>query len=137
MVNPLLPAPEPPGFWVTDDVCDGDVGGCGASYSSFNAHVTWDDGVSLLRSRDTDFKDSRGPVLWAMRTLKLQAWFAEHRYCGVMGQRDLFAHVQGEYTPYDTELDSTIPPGVMDPPDEAWWDGDAARPHAAGDDDPF
>jgi len=29
---------------------------------------------------------SRGPVLWAMRVEKLQAWYLNHMFCGDMGE---------------------------------------------------
>lgn len=46
--------------------------------------MQWEDGVVLVRSMNGEaggFR-SRGPVLWAMRTLKLSMWYAAHEGCG-------------------------------------------------------
>ncbi len=76
-VNPLL---KPPSFrdtpWIEETECEA----CGERYREFNSHVSWSDAEDMLKGEDK-FK-SRGPILWAMRVLKLQRWQMRHFPCG-------------------------------------------------------
>jgi hypothetical protein len=85
-VNAEIPLPESPGPWVDEYRCT-----CGdhlADYSRSHYGVSWDDGVELLRdtNRGAGIEGqgyrSRGPVLHAMRVLKLERWYDDHRNCG-------------------------------------------------------
>lgn len=79
-VNEDLPAPRSPGPWVDPEQCEA----CGARYRDFRAGIDWSDGVALVRGHNGEGGGyrSRGPVLWAMRVLKLDAWYMEHWCCG-------------------------------------------------------
>jgi hypothetical protein len=78
-VNELLPEPRPPGPWVDARACT-----CGASYEDFRAWPSFHDGAQRVRQVNGEGGGyrSRGPVLWAMRVLKLEAWYLEHLLCG-------------------------------------------------------
>lgn len=83
MVNNEIPKPIPPGPWVNEFRCK-----CGdhlAEYSKTSQGVTWDEGVQRLRETNADIEGkgyrSRGPVLWAMRVIKLERWYADHVNC--------------------------------------------------------
>lgn len=82
-VNALLKAPDPPGSWVNESSCLI----CGETYEEFEAGISWNDGVVLVRSVNEEGGGyrSRGPVLWAMRVQKLQAWYERHTCCGMEG----------------------------------------------------
>lgn len=75
-VNAEIPLPRPPGPWV-DEVKNYVTG------ENFRSGITFADGVELVRSAARaqripgDGYRSRGPVLWAMHCLKLQAWYLE------------------------------------------------------------
>lgn len=97
--NADLPLPEPPGPWVNESRCV-----CGAHLADYKRSrfgVTWDQGVDLLRTVNAAAEQqgelpgiggspddpgagfrSRGPVLWAMRVLKMERWYAAHATCG-------------------------------------------------------
>ena len=78
-VNAKILRPTPPGPWVDSIECE-----CGCKYDMVKFGICWDDGVALVRSmngEDGGFR-TRGPVLWAMRTLKLSMWYAAHEHCG-------------------------------------------------------
>jgi len=79
-VNAEIAAPCPPGQWVDYYTC----ACCGENYESFHPGISWDQGVTLVRSANDGaggFR-SRKPILWAMRVLKLTAWFGRHEMCG-------------------------------------------------------
>jgi hypothetical protein len=81
--NPRAPEPDPPGPWVDADTCTA----CAEDYTRWVAGITFDDGVQALRQAakaDGDLGGgyrSRGPVLWRMRILKLEAWYERHLEC--------------------------------------------------------
>tara|TARA_Y100000310_G_C20462492_1_gene706034 strand:- start:560 stop:856 length:297 start_codon:yes stop_codon:yes gene_type:complete len=78
MRSALASAPMP---WVDEQRCEA----CGEEYSSFRCGVSWDDGVDAVRQaniRNGGGYRSRGPVLWAMRVIKLDAWYLRHFPCG-------------------------------------------------------
>ena len=81
-MNPKIPEPTPPGAWVDSEECRA----CGELYSDFRPGVTWQDGVELVRS--FPFADSAGPVLWAMRVIKLGHWYAKHEGCNPIEEDD-------------------------------------------------
>lgn len=82
-VNPRIDLDELPHDAVDYERCET----CGERYEDFNAGVTWDDGVELLRRAAQAQGDdgggfrSRGPVLWAMRAVKMSRWLWRHRLC--------------------------------------------------------
>ena len=63
---------------------DGDNCVCGARYKSSRFGLRWEDGVRLVRSANGEGGGyrSRGAVLWALRVLKTDRWWAEHAVCG-------------------------------------------------------
>lgn len=79
IVNADIPAPRPPGGWV--DETKNHV--TGELFRNFRPRpaITFDDGVELVRRAARrqgipgDGYRSRGPVLWAMHVLKLDAWY--------------------------------------------------------------
>jgi hypothetical protein len=81
-VNEWLAAPKAPGDWVDEESC-----ACGATYHAFRAGVRYTEGAATVRRMNGQDRDtpngwrSRGPVLWAMRVMKLQAWYLEHATC--------------------------------------------------------
>jgi hypothetical protein len=60
---------------------------CRKLYENFNAGISFRDGAQAVRQANGGdvagggFR-SRGPVLWAMRCLKLDAWAEMHLDCG-------------------------------------------------------
>lgn len=74
VVNPRIQEPRAPGSWVSSTECV-----CGARYEDFNSKFHWSDGVQLVQK--FPYPDSKGPVLWALRTLKLGAWYERHLLC--------------------------------------------------------
>ena len=84
VVNPDMPAPDPPGPWVDESACYV----CCESYVDYRAGFTFEDAADLLRQVAKGAGDqgggyrSRGPVLWTLRTMKLTAWYLEHADCG-------------------------------------------------------
>lgn len=77
-VNSTISEPRSPGPWVDDTECS-----CGQKYYTFRCGVTFRDGADLVRMMnkpDGGYR-SRGPVLWAMRTIKLAHWYAAHMFC--------------------------------------------------------
>jgi len=76
-VNVKIPKPVSPGWWVDEVSCV-----CGEFYSEFNCGLKWEQGVDLVRSVNAGRAYfSRGPVLWALRCLKLQEWYIRHAQC--------------------------------------------------------
>jgi hypothetical protein len=80
-VNEDLSPSRPPGRWVDADECSV----CGERYRDFRSGVSWEEGVQLVRDSNPEkgggFR-SRGPVLYAMHVLKLDAWYRRHMECG-------------------------------------------------------
>lgn len=78
-VNENIPAPRAPGPWVDEERCFG----CREESKRFRPGVAFADGVELVRSRngETGGFRSRGPVLYAMRVLKLSLWYERHSEC--------------------------------------------------------
>lgn len=82
-VNPRLELDPPPHDGVDFEFCEL----CQDRYDDWNAGVTWDDGVDLLRRAAQAAGDdgggfrSRRPVLWAMRVVKMSRWLWRHRLC--------------------------------------------------------
>jgi hypothetical protein len=81
--NAYIPAPASPGWWVSDAEC-----ACGAKYRESRFGIRWRMGVDLVRAANGGFDSengggykSAGPVLWAMRVLKLDLWYQTHRAC--------------------------------------------------------
>lgn len=84
-VNARLPEPRSPGDWVSAERCV-----CGSTYKRFKPGVKFSDGVEMVRIRngeDGGFR-TRGPVLWAMRVIKLELWYYEHQGCGMVATGD-------------------------------------------------
>lgn len=83
-VNPEIREPRSPGPWVDDVRCLV----CGARYERHRAGVDWTDAVQRLRAAARAEGDagggfrSRRPVLWTLRTLKLESWYQAHYACG-------------------------------------------------------
>lgn len=78
-MNALLKRPTMPP-WADGDQCDH----CGAQYADFTAGISWCDGAQRVRHANQDNDGgyrTRGPVLWAMHILKLEAWVEEHMFC--------------------------------------------------------
>jgi len=62
--------------------------------------VKWADGVDLFQSvnrANTDRWCSRGPVLYCMRVIALERWYALHAYC------HLRAEIAGDSNPGECE----------------------------------
>lgn len=83
VVNEHIAEPKRPGGWVNRERCLC----CGARYSEHRGQVvdySWDAATQLVRSNNgaTGGFRSRGPVLWAMRVLKLTDWYLVHEICG-------------------------------------------------------
>lgn len=83
LCNAYIPAPTSPGWWVSDVEC-----ACGAKYRESRFGIRWQMGVDLVRAANGGFDSengggykSAGPVLWAMRVLKLDLWYYTHRAC--------------------------------------------------------
>lgn len=81
--NAPLPEPKPPHEGVGPTACR-----CGATYASWHPGVTFAQGCQLVRLVAGDRHEcggggyrSRRAVLWAMRVLKLRAWYTEHATC--------------------------------------------------------
>jgi hypothetical protein len=60
---------------------------CGALYRDFRAYPGWREAADRIRAaaradgdKGAGFR-SRGPVLWVMRTIKLERWYMEHAFC--------------------------------------------------------
>ena len=113
-VNPGIRMPGSPAEWVDAYSCDPERGGCGSFYEDFKPGITWDQGLAVVRR--FPFKDARGPVLWAMRSLKMELWFEKHRYCGLDGQWDLFKWGDGYYESVLQSLGWRLP--ARDDPEE-------------------
>jgi hypothetical protein len=95
-VNADIPEPRSPGRWVTRYECR-----CGARYSDFRSGLRWSDGVQAVRQINGEgggFR-TRGPVLWALRCMKLDAWFIVHAIC------EQLEHYDNELT--DMEIQGT------------------------------
>jgi hypothetical protein len=77
-MNVTLRKPRSPGPWVSEETC-----ACGAVYRRSHYGITWRMGVEFFDASNPDETRyrSRGPVLWAMRVLKLDAWYEHHRHC--------------------------------------------------------
>ena len=85
MHNATIRRPASPGLWVNEETCT-----CGAHYRKSRFGITWKMGVDLVRASNGGFDSengggykSAGPILWAMRVLKLDAWYHCHRDCDV------------------------------------------------------
>jgi hypothetical protein len=81
--------------WCDDETCQV----CGEKYTAWTAGISFDAGVALVRQSNgaAGGYRSRGPVLWAMRCLKLDAWAMRHLTCGACWEAD---HAGGEgYAP--------------------------------------
>jgi hypothetical protein len=82
-VNPTISAPRAPGTWVDETECI-----CGAKYRDHRGSYGFAEAAQYIRQRAKDDGDesggfrSRGPVLWALRVLKLMSWYEEHFMCG-------------------------------------------------------
>lgn len=64
---------------------------CGARYKPSRFGLRWEDGVRLVRGANGEGGGyrSRGAVLWALRVLKMDRWYAEHSPCSWrLGGRD-------------------------------------------------
>lgn len=88
--NVVLKAPESPEDWVDEECCSR----CGEEYRRFVPGITFADGVALVRQVNGGFESgggwrSRGAVLWAMRVLKLDAWYMKHSCCLPEGEEEL------------------------------------------------
>lgn len=82
--TPIFPPRDTP--WVDEDECSV----CGEQYRTTDLDVSWGEGEALIRQTNRrglvagssgGFR-SRGPVLWAMRVLKLTRWYDRHLGCG-------------------------------------------------------
>lgn len=91
-VNARMEAPAPPAWawWILevsdDSSCAWFCQGCGSSYAEFRSGLAWADGVACVRRNNGGWENgggfrSRGPVLWALRVLKLGLFFAHHSGC--------------------------------------------------------
>jgi len=86
-VNEPMPLPESPGPWVNEVncVCEAHPG----LYKNYNSRVTFEEAADYVRKWNEDNGNteggwrSRGPVLHAMRVLKLERWYAVHGGCSV------------------------------------------------------
>lgn len=84
-VNPTILPPPRPGPWVDEDRCSG----CGELASDVTFGVTFEAGAQAIRAAARADGDdgggfrSRRAVLWAMRVLRLEAWYWRHQGCGV------------------------------------------------------
>lgn len=78
VTNEPLREPSPPHPFVNSSRCI-----CGATYDGEHYGVRFSHGVAHVRATNQPNGGyrSRGPVLWAMHVLKLEAWYAEHRRC--------------------------------------------------------
>jgi hypothetical protein len=84
-VNVTIEPPEWPPYPsdADDDYCPA----CDEHYQDFRPGITWDAGVETLRHASVSAGDpgggfrTRGPVLWAMRALKLALWRERHGWC--------------------------------------------------------
>ena len=80
-----MPAPSPLFGGIDEEHCSI----CKASYLDFRSGVTFAEAAALVRLSNGGFEAgggyrSRGPVLWAMRVMKLRAWYEEHMGCAQM-----------------------------------------------------
>jgi len=73
--------PSPPGPWIDAEECRF----CGARFDDETYGVTWEEGWERLRRLNRRAGTggggavfSRGPVLWAMHTEKLERWYLDH-----------------------------------------------------------
>jgi hypothetical protein len=86
--NPEIREPKPPGFWVDYEACI-----CGETYAAFRVFpvggyrgARFSEGCDAIRRQAGGYDAgggyrSRRAVLWAMRVIKLTAWFDEHSGC--------------------------------------------------------
>ena len=80
-VNAAIDLPVSPGPWVDARRCD-----CGEDYKTFRAWPSFEDAAFRIRVANGGFGEgggfrSRGPVLWMMRVMKLEAWYLAHQAC--------------------------------------------------------
>ena len=56
---------------------------CKAKYANFRAHPSWTEAANRIRARNGEGGGwrSRGPVLWEMRVMKMEAWLLAHHDC--------------------------------------------------------
>ena len=60
---------------------------CGAQYREFNSGTSFDEGAERVREANGGYAAgggyrSLGPVLWALRCIKLDRWAEAHYECG-------------------------------------------------------
>ena len=84
-MNPRIKAPAAPGEHCDQEFCYG----CGESYEEFRLYFSFAEAADLIRHKAFGEGDegggwrSRGPVLWVMRVMKLNAWYDKHSGCGM------------------------------------------------------
>ena len=90
-VHEFIPRPQHPGPWIDPPhlLTRRHRGGCtvcGESYADFTASVsTFSEAVDYVRAHnDGNWWQSRGPVLWVLRTIKLAEFYAAHEACGAL-----------------------------------------------------
>lgn len=92
-VNESMPLPTNDGIpWVDEDrcVCMAHPG----TYKDYNSKVTFAEAADYVRqwNADNDITDggwrSRGPVLHAMRVIKLERWYEAHGGCNIEIPKD-------------------------------------------------
>jgi hypothetical protein len=79
-VNNFIKKPVSVGNWVDEIECQG----CKEKYEQFKPGITFAEAAQLVRNHNQETNGgfrSRGPVLWAMRILKLELWYQRHAYC--------------------------------------------------------
>ena len=111
VVNEFIAEPDRPGPWVNQARCLC----CGADYRDHRQEIvpySWDDAVQLVRSRNGGSSEgggyrSRGPVLWALRVLKLADWYAVHAVCGELwnGRDCIDLETDAELLDEDAEIE--------------------------------
>lgn len=86
IINPQIRLPKSPGEWVDEQRCSV----CGSTYDSYRSGVSFSEGAQRLRfaaraqGAEGGGWRSPGPVLWAMRVIKMERWFLEHFPCGAI-----------------------------------------------------
>lgn len=83
-INALIREPKAPHSVVNSEACI-----CGEEYKDFRIDFSFTEARELVKERcltleGHDGYKSRRSVLWAMRVVKLEAWYMRHALCNLM-----------------------------------------------------
>ena len=100
MVNAPSPLPKLPDH-LTETHCTV----CNATYADFRAYPSFTEAANRIRARNKESGGgwkSKGPILWEMRVMKMEAWLLAHAECGhVMDDPPGANYQEDPFTYYD------------------------------------